>query len=135
MSLLSKLEWSLNFLFKMAPKRSEVWLHFTAIDETKEKCDLCKSNFSYKGATNLKRHLETRHPTVLQKSTNRTNPISRPDSDSTLENGSAPSTANSVMLTTTPIVENLRKSLLQIQNHHQLRRVVQICSKQRLHTS
>lgn len=49
-------------------KRSQVWLHFTPVDNEKGKCDVCKSSFSHRGGSvsNLRKHLQTRHPTLLE---------------------------------------------------------------------
>lgn len=47
-------------------KKGIVWLYFsnTSLPD-KAKCNLCKSVLSYKGTTtNLRKHLEARHPTI-----------------------------------------------------------------------
>lgn len=47
-------------------KRSLMWEFFQPSFEDKASCNLCKLNFSYKtSTTNLKKHLERRHPTLL----------------------------------------------------------------------
>lgn len=50
-------------------KRSEIWMHFTPAEnnKAKAKCDICRSLLSYKGGTtsNLKKHLQSKHPTIL----------------------------------------------------------------------
>lgn len=50
-------------------KRSVIWLHFSVISPGCAKCNLCGSKYSYKGGStsNLKKHLESRHHTFLQK--------------------------------------------------------------------
>lgn len=46
-------------------KRSEVWQMFEVVDEIYAKCNICKSKISYKTSlTNLKKHVQNRHPTV-----------------------------------------------------------------------
>ncbi|KAJ8932232.1 hypothetical protein NQ318_004434, partial [Aromia moschata] len=50
-------------------KRSVVWLHFTVISQESAKCNICGSVYSHKGGStsNLKKHLDTRHYTFMQK--------------------------------------------------------------------
>lgn len=50
-------------------KRSDIWLHFTIVSTGLAKCNICASKYSYKGGStsNLKKHLLTKHHTVLQK--------------------------------------------------------------------
>lgn len=51
-------------------KRSDVWNYFTILTNEKEKakCNLCSMMYSYKGtASNLKKHLLSKHPTVIVK--------------------------------------------------------------------
>lgn len=47
-------------------KRSPIWLHFSVLTANTAKCNLCGNKYSFKGGStsNLKKHLETRHPTV-----------------------------------------------------------------------
>lgn len=46
-------------------KSSELWNFFTAISKDSARCNLCKSSLSYKGTvSNLKKHLQRKHPTV-----------------------------------------------------------------------
>lgn len=55
----------------MRNKSSPVWDFFTVIDKTNAKCNMCKLQMSYKSSiTNLKKHIERKHPTVkiIQKS-------------------------------------------------------------------
>lgn len=49
-------------------KRSIVWVHFTPIEGTeKAQCNICRTTYSFKGGAtcNLRKHLHSRHPTVL----------------------------------------------------------------------
>nr|XP_015839926.1 PREDICTED: zinc finger BED domain-containing protein 4-like [Tribolium castaneum]XP_015839927.1 PREDICTED: zinc finger BED domain-containing protein 4-like [Tribolium castaneum] len=49
-------------------KRSPIWNFFTPIDKDKAKCDLCSQKMSYKSSTsNMKRHVQRKHPTVKMK--------------------------------------------------------------------
>lgn len=53
----------------MAPiskkKTSVLWTFFEPVDEYYAICNMCKSKFSYKTSTsNLKKHIQNRHPTV-----------------------------------------------------------------------
>lgn len=46
-------------------KSSKIWNFFTPIDHVSAKCDICKNVVSYKTSkTNLKRHMDRKHPTV-----------------------------------------------------------------------
>ena len=46
-------------------KRSNVWLHYTPVNNDKAKCDICRMELSHKGGStaNLLRHLNNKHPT------------------------------------------------------------------------
>jgi len=52
----------------MAPrKRSDMWNHFTEVENSKAKCGYCGNTYSVAGGSfgNLSRHLKTVHPTVI----------------------------------------------------------------------
>ncbi|XP_015376740.1 PREDICTED: zinc finger BED domain-containing protein 4-like [Diuraphis noxia] len=52
----------------MAPrKRSDMWNHFTEVENSKAKCGYCGNTYSVSGGSfgNLSRHLKTVHPTVI----------------------------------------------------------------------
>lgn len=43
-------------------RTSYIWQHFTKVDSSFAKCDICKRNLSYKtSVTNLKKHLNNAH--------------------------------------------------------------------------
>uniref|UniRef100_A0A0B7BIP8 BED-type domain-containing protein n=1 Tax=Arion vulgaris TaxID=1028688 RepID=A0A0B7BIP8_9EUPU len=48
-------------------KRSQLWMHFSIINSDKAMCDICEGVLSYKRHTtsNLKKHLTTKHPSVV----------------------------------------------------------------------
>jgi hypothetical protein len=48
-------------------KRSNVWLHFTELTDSKACCDIFKSELSVKGGniSNLTKHLKARHVSVV----------------------------------------------------------------------
>ncbi|KAG8237031.1 hypothetical protein J437_LFUL016844 [Ladona fulva] len=48
-------------------EKSAVWLYFTAVSADEAKCDICKVTLSCKGGTtsNLRKHLNSKHPTVI----------------------------------------------------------------------
>lgn len=50
-------------------KRSEIWIHFSIVSAGSAKCNICGSKYSYKGGStsNLKKHLQSRHHTLLPK--------------------------------------------------------------------
>jgi len=50
----------------MNKKRSSVWHHFSALDNNKSKCNICRGIKSFNGGStgNLLRHIKTKHPTV-----------------------------------------------------------------------
>lgn len=47
-------------------KRSNVWMHFSRVNDSRAKCDICKNEFSYKGGStsNLSKHLKAKHVSV-----------------------------------------------------------------------
>lgn len=46
----------------MENRYSNVWSHFTIVDDKFAKCDICKKKYSYKSTlTNLKKHLCNKH--------------------------------------------------------------------------
>lgn len=46
-------------------KISYLWNFFSEVDETFAKCNICSVKLSYRtSTTNLKRHMESKHPTV-----------------------------------------------------------------------
>lgn len=52
----------------MAPrKRSDMWNHFTELENSKAKCGYCSNSYSVAGGSfgNLRRHLKTVHPAVI----------------------------------------------------------------------
>lgn len=51
---------------KMSSKTCAVWLYFKEIGTGKVKCELCQKTYSYKygSASNLKKHLAAKHPTI-----------------------------------------------------------------------
>lgn len=52
----------------MAPrKRSDMWNHFSELDNSKAKCGYCSKILSIAGGSfgNLQRHIKTVHPAVL----------------------------------------------------------------------
>ncbi|CAI6353411.1 unnamed protein product [Macrosiphum euphorbiae] len=52
----------------MAPrKRSDIWNHFTELEDSKAKCGYCSNKYSVAGGYfgNLRRHLKTVHPAVI----------------------------------------------------------------------
>lgn len=52
-------------------KRSFVWYHFTPLENSQAKCNICSEKKCFTGGStgNLLRHLKTKHPTVpLEKS-------------------------------------------------------------------
>lgn len=55
------------YFFRYGKKRSDMWYHFSTIDNTKKaKCRYCKSIISVSGGSvgNLSRHFKLKHPTV-----------------------------------------------------------------------
>lgn len=48
-------------------KKSPIWVHFSELGGEKAKCNLCQNVYSYKGGTtgNLRKHLRTKHPTLV----------------------------------------------------------------------
>ncbi|CAI6358589.1 unnamed protein product [Macrosiphum euphorbiae] len=52
----------------MAPrKRSDIWNHFTELEDSKAKCRYCSNKYSVAGGYfgNLRRHLKIVHPAVI----------------------------------------------------------------------
>lgn len=51
----------------LSQKKSDIWLHFSPLSDNKAKCNLCHSIYSHKGGStsNLKKHLQHKHPSVL----------------------------------------------------------------------
>lgn len=50
--------------FKMSQDRrtSDIWKHFSKVDSSIAKCDICKKKYSYKTSlSNLKKHLNNVH--------------------------------------------------------------------------
>lgn len=47
----------------MDKKKSDVWNHFTTLDNEKAKCSFCSTEYSFKGGStaNLSRHLKRKH--------------------------------------------------------------------------
>lgn len=50
-----------------ARKRSDIWMHFDAVTPSQARCHGCKTTISSHGGStsNMRRHLKTKHPTVL----------------------------------------------------------------------
>lgn len=43
-------------------RTSDIWKHFSKVDSSIAKCDICKKNYSYKTSlSNLKKHLNNAH--------------------------------------------------------------------------
>jgi len=47
-------------------KRSNVWYHYSVLQNNIEKCNVCSDKLSFSGGStgNLLRHLKTKHPTI-----------------------------------------------------------------------
>nr|XP_022910336.1 zinc finger BED domain-containing protein 1-like [Onthophagus taurus] len=76
-------------------KISEIWLFYDQVDEFFAKCNLCKRVFSYKTSiTNLKKHLECKHPTVSIPSSSTSTARRDSTSSNSQQSESQPATQN-----------------------------------------
>ena len=56
-----------NLIIGQGLKRSDVWNHFTKVNENYISCHICKMIFKYrKNTTNIKEHVKCRHPAYFQ---------------------------------------------------------------------
>lgn len=97
-------------------RTSKLWKHFTIKDAENKiaTCDFCGQCLNYRATvTNLKKHIERRHPTTffqLYKNVNKSNQI---------EDSVSPSNSAACVLTQTsvlPVVESQKSSLPKIQS-------------------
>uniref|UniRef100_A0A669DC03 BED-type domain-containing protein n=1 Tax=Oreochromis niloticus TaxID=8128 RepID=A0A669DC03_ORENI len=99
-------------------RRSDIWMHFEMKSATHAQCNICKAVLSFRGGStsNMRRHLSSKHPTVMLQQQHSQNPATTIGQPSGQQQEQQSSTAALSTAVTSPVYSSSTSTSTQQEN-------------------